>query len=304
MQYLLDKNNLNLALSITIIITLFFIFTYSSKARRIDALLNPKNSKKSRRNKKNKRLAFAKLKEKLHIALLLRDKESLSNTIFNTILLSLFFVFIFFLSIDHLLLAITLPILAYIFIFKIIEEMIIDFDKIVRDNFSTLANHMVKIFSGTNDLGIVLYESSKEVEEPLRSLILNLSREIMTDNSEKNLINFIEKTENLWLHSFVFTLINYKETSSKEDIIENLLTLSELIDKRNDMSDKMIADRKPVVIVNYMLLVVGIVIFIVNLVLNPIMKSFIFTPMGTFSLIIGVSCMFLTVIVNMRFTKQ
>ena len=126
----------------------------------------------------------------------------------------------------------------------------------------------------------------------------------MTDNSEKNLISFIEKTENLWLHSFVFTLINYKETSSKEDIVENLLTLSGLIDKRNDMSDKMIADRKPVVIVNYMLLVVGIVIFIGNLVLNPIMKSFIFTPMGTFSLIMGISCMFLTVIVNMKFTKQ
>lgn len=304
MQYLLDKNNLNLALLITIIIALFFIFIYSSKARRIDALLNPKNSKKSRRNKKNKRLAFAKLKEKLHIALLLRDKESLSNTIFNTILLSLFFVFIFFLSIDHLLLAITLPILAYIFIFKIIEEMIIDFDKIVRDNFSTLANHMVKVFSRTSDLSIVLYESSKEVEEPLRSLILNLSREIMTDNTEKKLVNFIKKTDNLWLHSFVFTLINYKETSSKEDIIENLLTLSELIDKRNEMSEKMIADRKPVVIVNYMLLIVGITLFIGNLILNPIIKTFIFTPMGTLSLIIGVSCMFLTVITNMKFTKQ
>lgn len=304
MQYLLDKSILNLVLLIIIITASCFIFVYLNKVKRINALLSPKSSKKVKKDRQKNGFLFSKLKENLHMALLLRNKESLSNTIFNIILLSLFFVFIFFLSIDHLILAITIPTLAYIFISKIVEELIVDFDKVVRDNFTSLANHMVKVFSSTSDLSIVLYESSKEVEEPLRSLILNLSREIMTDNTEKRLVSFIKKTDNLWLHSFVFTLINYKETSSKKDIIENLLTLSELIDKRNEMSEKMIADRKPVVIVNYMLLMTGIILFVGNLILNPIIETFIFTPTGTLSLIIGISCIFLTIITNMKLIKQ
>lgn len=304
MQYLLNKKILNLILLIIITITSYLIINYSYKIKKIYALLNPKESKKSKKKRQIKKIFLSKLKENLHIALLLRNKEAYSGTIYRIILLSLCFIFIFFLSIDHLFLAITIPVLIYIFIFKIVKEMIVDFDKVVRDNFSILARHMVKVFSSTSDLSIVLYESSKEVEEPLRSLILNLSREIMTDSTEKRLINFIKKTDNLWLHSFIFILLNYKETSSKKDIVENLLTLSELIDKRNEISQKMVADRKPVVIVNYMLLITGIIIFTGNLIFNPIMKSFIFTPLGTFSLIIGISCIFLTVIINMKFTKQ
>lgn len=304
MQYLLNKKILNLILLIIITITSYLIINYSYKIKKIYALLNPKESKKSKKKRQIKKIFLSKLKENLHIALLLRNKEAYSGTIYRIILLSLCFIFIFFLSIDHLFLAITIPVLIYIFIFKIVKEMIVDFDKVVRDNFSILARHMVKVFSSTSDLSIVLYESSKEVEEPLRSLILNLSREIMTDSTEKRLINFIKQTDNLWLHSFIFILLNYKETSSKKDIVENLLTLSELIDKRNEISQKMVADRKPVVIVNYMLLITGIIIFTGNLIFNPIMKSFIFTPLGTFSLIIGISCIFLTVIINMKFTKQ
>lgn len=304
MQYLLNKKILNLILLIIITITSYLIINYSYKIKKIYALLNPKENKKSKKKRQIKKIFLSKLKENLHIALLLRNKEAYSVTIYSIILLSLCFIFIFFLSIDHLFLAITIPVLIYIFIFKIVKEMIVDFDKVVRNNFSTLARHMVKVFSSTSDLSIVLYESSKEVEEPLRSLILNLSREIMTDSTEKRLINFIKKTDNLWLHSFIFILLNYKETSSKKDIVESLLTLSELIDKRNEISQKMVADRKPVVIVNYMLLITGIIIFTGNLIFNPIMKSFIFTPLGTFSLIIGISCIFLTVIINMKFTKQ
>ena len=146
MQHLLDKSILNLVLLIIIITASCFIFVYLNKVKRINALLSPKSSKKVKKDRQKNSFLFSKLKENLHIALLLRNKESLSNTIFNIILLSLFFVFIFFLSIDHLILAITIPTLAYIFISKIVEELIVDFDKVVRDNFTSLANHMVKVF--------------------------------------------------------------------------------------------------------------------------------------------------------------
>lgn len=298
LNFLLNPNILNFVLVIIIIITMIFVSFLISKSKKEQELIG----KKSKPNKKGSKL-FRSLKEKLYTILIFKGKEKLFAPIYSLILFALFLVFLFFLSIKHLFLALTLPIIIYFFITKIIEQFIVNFDKIVKDNFPTLANHMAKVFSGTGDLSIVLYESSKEVEEPLRSLILNLSRELMVDNSEKYLINFIEKTDNLWLHSFVFTLINYKETSSREDVVENLLMLADLIEKRKDLSEKMVEDRKPVVIINYMLLIIGTVIFIGNIFLNPTFKSFIFTPLGTFSILAGISAIFGTILINLKFTN-
>lgn len=300
MQYLLNKNLLNLILLVISVFSLIFIFLYSKRIQKIDKLMGKKRNKKI----KHKSNLFKSLKNNLYKVLLLKNKSSYFNLIYSLLLLLLLVIFVFLLTINNIFLAISIPILIYFFTVKILKELITNFDVIIKRNFSKLANHMIKVFSETDDLSIVLYESSKEIEEPLKSLILTLSREIIVDNTERKLIKFIEETDNLWLHSFIFTLINYKETSSKKDIIENLLMLSELIDEKNDISDKMIADRKPVVIVNYMLLFVGVIIFIGNLILNPIMKSFISTAFGTISLIIGISCIFLTIIINIKFTKQ
>lgn len=300
MQYLLNKNLLNLILLVISVFSLIFIFLYSKRIQKIDKLMGKKRNEKI----KHKNNLFKSLKNNLYKVLLLKNKSSYFNLIYSLLLLLLLVIFVFLLTINNIFLAISIPILIYFFTVKILKELITNFDVIIKRNFSKLANHMIKVFSETDDLSIVLYESSKEIEEPLKSLILTLSREIIVDNTERKLIKFIEETDNLWLHSFIFTLINYKETSSKKDIIENLLMLSELIDEKNDISDKMIADRKPVVIVNYMLLFVGVIIFIGNLILNPIMKSFISTAFGTISLIIGISCIFLTIIINIKFTKQ
>jgi len=300
LQYLLNKNLLNLILLVISVFSLIFIFLYSKRIQKIDKLMGKKRNKKI----KHKSNLFKSLKNNLYKVLLLKNKSSYFNLIYSLLLLLLLVIFVFLLTINNIFLAISIPILIYFFTVKILKELITNFDVIIKRNFSKLANHMIKVFSETDDLSIVLYESSKEIEEPLKSLILTLSREIIVDNTERKLIKFIEETDNLWLHSFIFTLINYKETSSKKDIIENLLMLSELIDEKNDISDKMIADRKPVVIVNYMLLFVGVIIFIGNLILNPIMKSFISTAFGTISLIIGISCIFLTIIINIKFTKQ
>jgi len=300
LQYLLNKNLLNLILLVISVFSLIFIFLYSKRIQKIDKLMGKKRNEKI----KHKNNLFKSLKNNLYKVLLLKNKSSYFNLIYSLLLLLLLVIFVFLLTINNIFLAISIPILIYFFTVKILKELITNFDVIIKRNFSKLANHMIKVFSETDDLSIVLYESSKEIEEPLKSLILTLSREIIVDNTERKLIKFIEETDNLWLHSFIFTLINYKETSSKKDIIENLLMLSELIDEKNDISDKMIADRKPVVIVNYMLLFVGVIIFIGNLILNPIMKSFISTAFGTISLIIGISCIFLTIIINIKFTKQ
>lgn len=301
MEQLFRNTNINFILIITMFTTVTMGMFYYKRIKDISELLNIKKNKKEKKKKVNNLLSG--FKDNLYIILVLRNKENRFDLILNLFTITLFSIFILFLNLDSLFLAICIPMLIYSFTTIILKELIVDFDFIVKKNFSTLVNHMIKHFAKTNDLSIVLYESSKEIDEPLRSLILTLSREIITSNNEQRFINLIERTDNLWLHSFLLTLINYKESSSKENIINNLLELAELIDKRNELNRKMVSDRKPVVIVNYMLLLVGVVIFIGNLVVNPIMKTFLFTPMGSMSLVIGISCMFLTVIVNMKLIK-
>lgn len=303
---IINRIDVNLLL-IPLIISLFMVILfYYSRLKRINSFFNFKKEEKQDKKKKEKKKRKSSLdttKEKLYMALLLRNKEKLHNPIFNSSLIGIFLVFLGFLYLNSLVLAILIPLIIYLFLSKIVDEMLVSFDVVVRKNFTILVNHIVKVFSTTNDLGIVLYESSKQMEEPLRSLILTLSREMMTDNSEQQLINFIEETDNLWLHSFIFTLVNYKEGSSKESVVNNLIKLSDMIEARNDVSEKMINERRPIVMLNYMLLVVGVAIFIMNLIMNPMMMSFLFTPTGTLCLIVGVSAALGTILMNIKLLK-
>lgn len=301
-NWLVNNINLNLFLIVMMAITLSTGLHYYSRIRYINQLLNRQKTQKEKTKKKEK--PFSKLQETLRFLLVLKNKESKLNSILASLLVIFVAVFAFFIKFENVFLAISVPIIMYFMTCKILEEMIVDFDLVVKKNFSNLVNHMIKHFAKTNDLSIVLYESSKEVEDPLRSLLLTLSREIIVTNNQSRIIEFIEKTDNLWLHSFLLTLVNYKETSSKENVINNLLELSSMVDKRNELSSKMVSDRKPVVIINYMLLVVGIAIFIGNIILNPIMKEFMGTPFGIVCVLIGVTAMFLTVLMNMKLVKQ
>lgn len=298
LNYVSNQEFLNLALFVVIGATLTLVIYLYDKWKRSGNLIKEKKIRIGHESN-----VFKGLKEQLHVVLLFKGKEKYFQVSYNLLLMFFFSVFIYFMAIQHLFLAIALPTIMYFFTVAIVKQFIVTFDEVIKRNFGPLANHMAKMFSGTSDLSIVLYESSKEIKEPLRSLILTLSRELMVDNSERVLITFIEKTENMWLHSFIFTLINYKETSSKEDIVENILMLAELIETRRDLSEKMVENRKPVVIINYMLLVVGIVIFLGNMLKNPIFKPFLFTFLGTFSMIMGVGAIFGTILINIKFTK-
>lgn len=299
---LLNAINVNSILIPLMIVLSIVILFYFNRLKRINDFYKFRKVDKLKKSKDNKSI-LGPVKEKLYMVLLLKNKEKRCDSIFNAYLIVLFIVFLTSLYFKSMILAICIPVLTHVFVSKILDEMIVGFDIIVRKNFTTLINHIVKVFSTTNDLGIVLYESSKEIEEPLRTLILTLSREIMVDNSEQKLIGFIEKTDNLWLHSFILTLLNYKENSSKENVISNLLNLSDMIEKRNQVSEKMINDRKPIVIMNYMVLGVGLCTFIINLAVNPMMKEFLLSTMGTGCLLAGLAATLGTVLINMKLVK-
>lgn len=302
--------NLELILLMTMAISLTMMLFYYKKINNNSKLLNVKDknhlklkSKSTNKTKYKEGIISNKFKKNLETVLIFKNKESKLNLIMSIYSILIILIFIFFLSLNSIILAIIIPIIVYVLSIKILQEFVISFDVIIYNNFPVLVNHMIKHFTKTNDLSIVLYNSSKEVEEPLRSLLLTLSREIITNNDKNKFYKLIEETDNLWLHAFLLTLINYKENSSKENVIGNLIELSKLIEKRRNLNTKMINDRKPVIIINYLLLVVGIIISIGNAIINPTMKTFINTPTGIVSVIIGVSCMFLTILINKKLSK-
>lgn len=296
-MFLINDFLLDLFVVLSSVISLTLIF-YLFDRRKTERLVLG-----SSKEKKEKEGAFKALRNELKAVLKIHEKEKFFTPIYLASLILMVGTLLFFLSINNLFLAIVLPSLMYLFIVQIIREFYIDPNSLIEKEFPNLVNHMAKVFSGTNNLGIVLYESSKEIDEPLRSMILKLSRKLMVDVSTKSLYEFIDSTDNLWLHSFGFTLINYKEKSSKDDIIDNLLALSNLIENRRDLAEKMVEQRKSVVIINYMILIAGMIVFAVNLKFNPIIIPFMSTPIGTVSMLLGVSAMFGTVIMNLKFTK-
>lgn len=298
LEILTNGNIFKIVLLILSILTLFFAFSHIKKVKNMNDLINLKKNKTKKLKKKSK------FKENIYLLLTSKGIEESHGLIYRLILVGFIGTFVFFSIYINPLISLLVLILIYQFTVLIVKELLSDFDMLIREEFPNLINHMVKNLSSTNDLSIVLYESSKELSGPFRELILSLSRDIMANGEDEALVSFIDKTSNIWLHSLAFNLINYKKNSSKEDIIKNLLTLSALTEKRNEISEKMIADRKPVVIMNYMVLSMGVLIFIGNLAFNPIMKSFLSSFSGIVLLIVGISCMFGTVVINIKLGKQ
>lgn len=289
---------------ITAVLALVAGIFYYRRLSIINSLFNIKSKVKAKKKKGESRL-FSKFKEKLYIYLMYKNKLGNFKRIYGLHLVFLFCVCMLFLKVNKISLALLMPLLIHFFVLKIVEGLTTNMNSIIKNNLPRLINHMVKVFSKTNDLMVVLYESSREMEEPLKSLILNLSRNMVTQNNKKSLLEFAERIDNIWIYSFIFLLINYKETSSKEDVVHNLLSLSEIIEERNHLNSKMIADRKPIIIINYLLLVAGAVIFTGNLFYNPIMIKFLLnTFTGIVCLILGVSCFFLTILVNIKLAQE
>ena len=301
----MTSNNLNIILIIVAGLAFISLLHYVSRQRKIKMLINNKNNNKNAKKKLVKEAPqYNRLKKDLNTLLLLKGKENYSSSIYGLILLSLVGVFLLLLTMDNPVLAVIIPVEIYVFMGIIVKELIIDFDVTVRANLPILINHMVKGFSKTNDLTVVMYESSKELQDPMRKSFFDLSRKMIANSSEQVLVDFADTLDNTWLHAFIFLLVNYKQNSSKEDIVNNLLELSKMIERRNEITAKMITDRKPVVIMNYLVWGAGILVFMGNLIFNPIaINYFIHSIQGGVVLIAGIVAIFSTIIINIKLSK-
>lgn len=245
------------------------------------------------------------LKKRISLFFLFRKHKALAPYLYYGILLIETLLFAFCLVEKKLLFAIAFPLLFHWFVLKVLELLTLDIHYFIQRDLPIAIQHLVKVLTRTSDLKTAIYETSKSLNDPLRSMFLNLSRKMITENHEKSLMEMAEEANDIWLHAFVFLLISYKEQSKKEDIVKNLTMLADMITKENRLKEKAITDRKFITIMNYALAAIGLVGMVANIMANPYAPEFFFqTPTGMICFIIGISAILGTVLINLRMSRR
>lgn len=233
------------------------------------------------------------------------DKQQSVDNFYYTIIIIEFVLALISLYFKKPLFAFFLPLIIHYFMIIVVKYLTVNIHQIVLRDLSDAIKHMIKIFSKTSDLKTVLYETSKTMADPLKSKFFNLSRRMLSENYEKCLLEFADEIDNIWMYAFVFLLSSYKEQSKKEDIIINLRALSNILDTENYTKQKSLSEKKPMALLNYVLLIIGIVAGVANMLLNDFAKDFFFNSMtGMICFTVSIGAIFVTIIINLMLTHN
>lgn len=248
---------------------------------------------------------FKKLKNNINLYFHFKKNKQMGTYFYYGILVTEFVFFVGFLFANKVIFAVLLPPITHFFMIKLFDLITVNIHNYIQAELPIAIKHFIKVLTKTSDLKTVVYETSRELSDPLRSMFFDLSRKMITENHEKCLMDLAEEVDDIWMYAFTFLLISYKEQSKKEDIIKNLTTLADMLYKENDVKEKSITDKKFVVIMNYAILAVGIAGLFANLVFNDSAKPFFFeSPMGMLALIVGILSCLGTVLVNLIMTHR
>lgn len=248
---------------------------------------------------------FRKLKVACDAMYKLKSQKNKANILFTITIIAEILILLVCIIWKKPLFTVTFPIMFHYFIIKIINLATVNIHRIIFTELSGAIKQMIKVFSKTSDLKTVLYESSKTMNEPLRGMFFDLSRKMISENYEKCLIEFAEEVDDIWMYALVFLLQSYKEHSRKEDIVKILRTLADILDKENYVQKKASAERKPLATLNWVLLLLGLMVFVINIAFNNIAINFFFNTLsGMVCFLLGVACVFITIIVNIMLVHK
>lgn len=258
--------------------------------------------KKEKKKKENFEFQYFKqLKRRIDKYFKFKTNKSRMKTMYYSILLIELFLFMIFIFNNELLLAVAFPVLFHFFVLKALDIISVNMDNIIAKNFSTALKHITKVLAKTSDLKTVIYEVGKDLDEPLRGKFLDLSRKMISGNQEEALLEFADEIDNVWVYAFVFILMNYKEQSKKEDVEQNLLLLAEMLDKERHIKEQAITDKKFVTVMNYALVILAVIGFVLNMVFNNEAYVFFFeSTTGLICFVVGFIALFGTILLNLK----
>lgn len=248
---------------------------------------------------------YIRLKDALDKMFYFESNDNRKNLIFGGIIAAEMISFLGLILMQKYFVAILFVIIIHLIALKLIRIKTVQISDYVQSDLPSSIKHVVKVLTKTNDLKTVFLDASKGMKEPLRSRFVEMSR-LMTSNSHENaLMKFADETQSIWSYTFAFIMNSYSDSSKKSEIIRNLTLLGEMMEAENQLAERRVTERKPMIILNNVLLILGLLTFLANLWKNDYSFTFFFeTPGGVMSLILGFTCLGLTLIVNFMVGKK
>lgn len=307
-DYLSNSNLLglltNVLLLVMVLIAIMNYLNYLNEKRKRFRIRSG-SVRKSRGVKFIKRFdSLRKLYEELDVVMATKGKEHITDTVFYIfigVLLSSSALFLYF---QVYLMALLAPLGLAWYGKKLIHAMQQDSIVLIERSLPSAIDNLIRVSSRYSDVKTIVYETSRLVDEPLRGILDNLSRRMISQSPREALDEFQQEYENVWLKSMAFTLLSYLEDSDKESTMSNLRNLRDILQQDNEGKVKLASERKYGIMINYALVVAGFVVLGLNITINPQGKEFFFNSFfGLVCLIAGISTMLGTITLNIKLSK-
>lgn len=241
-----------------------------------------------------------------HLELVLKekDKEGSFKLFFYGSLIFIFSVTFGFVLVKQILLAIISPFVILHFLNKIAVKLSTDIIECMEEQLPFAIDNIIRISTKYGDIKSIIYEASRTCEQPMKGILENIAREMISSSPEKVLIDYAEQYDNVWFYSFVFTLLSYLEDASKDETMMNLRHLRNMLEKENTIKKASITDKKYSIGMNYMIIIASILGFAFNVIFLPVGRQFFFSTFpGLLCFLIGVCCIVSTIFINIQMSK-
>lgn len=243
--------------------------------------------------------------KKMELFLIPNEKEHLASTYVWTVIGLCLFSGIYLLIKKQVILGIVFPIIFFQFVGFCITSATRQAIDDIEEQLPQAIDSIILTSSRYNDLKTVLYKASIRIDKPMKSILETIALQMNAGDPKKILLEIGNRYNNIWVWSFVLILISSIEEMSQEEVIESLRNLRNLLENENQTQKQSILERKYSITINYVLIFVSFGIFILNLIFNPIAESFFFGSIGGLgALISGFTCIFLTIVINIRLTYK
>ena len=296
--------SINILIAITLGLSVYAYFSTRINLKTKQSLI--KNKKK---NTLWKKIKSETNKNKLHIVadqyFEFRKTKYTSKQFYIGVLSIICATSAFFLIDGNILLAVTLPLVIYVFSILFLKIKTIQINSVFAEQMPVIINNTIKLLSKHDDMKTVIFEVSQHLKDPVRGHFLNLSRRMVTVAYDDVLLEFAQKINSIWLYAYVFLLMNYKKESKKSDIIVNLRILSKMLEEENIAQNKRLAERKGLVTLNIVVIFLAILGFFANLAFNDLAHNYFFNSVdGMLAFVFGIIAILLTVFINTKLTKK
>lgn len=301
------SNILSMTMNVLISATLVLLFLGiielimdSYKERKLKGLV-----KQNKELNKLKNFTFLKkLANNLENVLKEKDKEPIFDLVFYGILGFAGLSLIGLIAVKQVLLSILAPIIILILSNEICIKLSSDLMESIEEQLPFAIDNIIRISTKYSDIRSIIFESSRTCEQPMKGILENMSREMLSAPADEVLMDYAKQYDNIWFYSVVFTLVSYLEDSSKDETIKNLRHLRDILEKENTNKKASVTDKRYGVVVNMVIASFGVIGFVLNILVMPNAKVFFFSTFaGLACFILGFTCFISTIFINIKMTK-